>query len=271
MEVSRIGAYGVSAPSRALPFKVGMPGEKPPEHIPAGMEVRRRIYKDYGIQVLDSDVKFSKPDLLIVEEVLREFKRRKRNHLFGVKEIIKNKEIKIRLSNAQIHAGGAYSPEEKRIYLFDEINEKEIPEVLVHEIGHAVNYYSLPFEKFMEFVKDNGWRMTEMRPVYYNDNKYFQFGTKKIEVPGEKWDSVWNRFSLNSIAKEQDVFGQIFIDLPQKTNYPWDKNPLEKFAWAYEWFYNKKDAFEKIANAADKAGRKDLKKIYEFMDKKVFS
>lgn len=271
MEISRIGAYGVNAPTQPLPFKVGMPGEKPPEHVPAGMEVRRRIFKEFDIQVLDSDVKFTKHDLLIVEEVLHDVKKRKKRHLIGVKEIVKNKEMKIRLLNAAlIHAGGAYVPEEKRVYLFDELKPDEIREVLIHEIGHAVNYYNLPFENFMHFVSENGWQMTEMRPVFYSDNKFYQFGTKKIELAKDKWDSVWRRFSLNSLAKEQDVLGQIFLNLPKKSKYPWDKNPLEKFAWAYEWFYNKKEAFQKIAQESFEDGNPALKKIYDFMDSKVF-
>lgn len=273
MAISPIGAVGASPVYSSLSFKVGMPGEKPPVHNPEGISVRRRILNEFGIQVLDSDVRFSKAELLVIEKVLNDLKKKKRNHLIGVKDIVKNKELKIKLlKNALVHAGGAYVAEQKRVYLFDELPPEEIPEVLIHEIGHAVNHFNLSFARFMDFVKESGWNMKEMRRVFFNDNKLYQFGTKELDVPKDKWDNVWERFSLNSLTKEQDVFGEIFLDMPQKSNAPWDKNPLEKFAWAYEWFYNKNKAFKKIADRAyEETGDDTLKKAYEFMQNEVFS
>lgn len=271
MEISRIGSVGASPVSSALPFRVGMPGEKAPVHAPAGIEVRQRIFRDFGIEVLDSDVKFSKADLLIIERVLKDLRKKKRNHLLGVKEIVRNKEIRIRLlNNALIHAGGAYVAEQKRIYLFDELPQEEIPEVLIHEIGHAVNHFNLSFERFMSFVKQSGWNMTEMRRVFFNDNRMYQFGVKPLQVPKDKWESVWDRFSLNSLSKEQDAYGEIFIKLPRKSDAPWDKNPLEKFAWAYEWFFDKRDKFKQIAEQAKEEGDPTLSETFEFMEKEVF-
>lgn len=273
MTIAGISAVGASPVYSTRPFNIGMPGEKPPAHIPEGVEIRRRVFKDFGIEILDSDVKFSGAELLVIEKVLNDLKKKKKNHLIGVKEIVKNKEIKIKLlNNALIHAGGAYVAEQKRIYLFDQIKQEEIPEVLVHEIGHAVNHFNVSFERFMTFVRESGWNMTEMRRVFFNDNKLYQFGTKQIDVPKDKWGTVWDRFSLNSLSREQDALGEIFISLPKKTKYPWDKNPLEKFAWAYEWFYNKKDAFQKIAEKAyEESGDETLEKAYEFMEKEVFA
>ncbi|MEK7376730.1 MAG: hypothetical protein AABZ57_06180 [Candidatus Margulisiibacteriota bacterium] len=272
MEISRIGAYGASSVASSLPFKVGMPGRPQPQHIPEGIEVRRRVFKDFGIEILDSDVKFSKAELLVVEEILRDIKKRTKKHLIGVKEIVKNKAMRINLlKGAQVHAGGAYVAEQKRIYLFDDLPPEQIPEVLVHEVGHAVNYFNLSFERFMRFVQESGWNMTEMRRVFFNENRFYQFGARKMEVPRDKWEKVWNRFSLNSIAKEQDAFGEMYLTLDGKTKLPWDKNPLEKFAWAYEWYYGKNEAFKKIALEAQASGDETLEKTYEFMEKEVFS
>ena len=243
-----------------------------PQHIPEGIEIRRRVMYEFGIQVLDSDVKFSKAELLVVEEVLRDIKKRNKRHLIGVKEIVKNKAIQISLlKGAQVHAGGAYMAEQKRVYIFDDLPPEQIPEVLVHEVGHAVNYFNLSFERFMQFVQQSGWNMTEMRRVFFNDNKFYQFGTRKMEVPREKWEKVWNRFSLNSIAKEQDAFGEIYLTLDGKTKLPWDKNPLEKFAWAYEWYYGKKEAFRRYAQEACQRGDCSLERVYEFMENEVFA
>ncbi len=271
MRISPIGIYGASSAAPSIPFKVGMPGEPPPVHVPAGMDIRRRVMRDLGIEILDSDVKFEKAELLIVEAVLKDIKKRKREHLRGVKEIVKNKELKVRLLNgALIHAGGAYVAEQKRVYIFDELPEEKIPEVLIHEVGHAVNHFNLSFETFKDFVKNTGWSMTEMRSVFYDKNKYFQFGTKKLDIPDREWDKVWDRFSLNSLIKEQDVFGEIVLKLPHKTKYPWDENPLEKFAWAYEWFYEKNETFRKIAEEAKQEGDPTLAQAYSFMEKEVF-
>lgn len=273
MAISPIGAVGPSPVSPSLPFRVGMPGERTPTHIPEGIEVRRRVMKDFGIQVLDSDVKFTGAELLVVEQVLNDLKKKKKGgHLIGVKEIVKNKEIKIRiLKGALVHAGGAYVAEQKRVYLFDDLPLKEIPDVLIHEIGHAVNYFNVSFERFMEFVQQSGWNMTEMRRVFFNDNRLYQFGMKKLDIPKDKWDSVWNRFSMNSLAKEQDVFGEITLQMPHKTQAPWDKNPLEKFAWAYEWYYNKNKSFKEIAEKmSEETGDLTLARAYEFMAKEVF-
>ena len=231
MSISGIRPVGTNPVASSLPFRVGLPGEPTPVHTPAGIEIRRRILRNCGVEVLDSDVKFSGAELLVIEKILKDVKKKKRNHLVGVKEIVKNKEIKLRLlKSIMVHAGGAYVAEQKRVYLFDDLSQDQISEVLIHEIGHAVNYFNVSFEKFMDFIINSGWNMTEMRRVFFSGNDLYQFGTKKIAVPADKWGSVWPRFSLNSLAKEQDVFGEILIDLPNKTKLPWDKNPLEKFA-----------------------------------------
>lgn len=272
MSISSVGAYGANPASAALSFKVGMPGQKQPGHRVEGLADRGRIFREFGVQVLDSDVRFSRAELLVIEKVLNDLKKKKKKHLIGVREIVKNKSVRVRLlKNALIHAGGAYVAEQKRIYLFDDLPSEEIPEVLIHEIGHAVNHFNVSFARFMEFIQDTGWSMTEMRKVFFNDNRLYQFGVKPVDVPKEKWDTVWDRFSLNSLSKEQDVFGEILIDLPRKTDAPWDKNPLEKFAWSYEWFYNKNKAFKKIAEKAyQEKGDPSLIKAYEFMRNEVF-
>ncbi len=261
MAISPIGSYSANAPSAALSFKVGMPGHKQPTHTVEGMADRGRIFKDYGIKVLDSDVRFSRAELLVIEKVLNDLKKKKKRHLIGVREIVKNKSVRVRLlKNALIHAGGAYVAEQKRVYLFDDLSPEEIPEVLIHEIGHAVNHFNVSFSRFMDFIQDTGWNMTEMRRVFFNDNKLYQFGIKPVDVPKEQWGTVWDRFSLNSLSKEQDVFGEILIELP-----------LEKFAWFYEWFYNKNKAFKKIAEKAyQEKGDPSLIKAYEFMKNEVF-
>jgi len=273
MSISQVNVYSANPSSAALSYKVGMPGEKMPTHTVEALAERGRIYRDFGIKVLDSDVKFSKAEVLVIEKVLNDLKKRKQKHLIGVKEIVKNKSNRIRLlKNALIHAGGAYVAEQKRIYLFDDLEIGEIPEVLIHEIGHAVNHFNVSFARFMEFVQDTGWRMKEMRPVFYSGNKMYQFGIKPIEVPKEKWHTVWDRFSLNSLSKDQDVFGEILLELSKKSSGPWDKNPLEKFAWAYEWFYNKNKAFKRLAERTYlEKGDISLKNAYEFMQNEVFA
>ena len=113
--------------------------------------------------------------------------------------------------------------------------------------------------------------MTEMRKTFFNGNKFYQFGIKKQDIPKEKWEDVWNRFSLNSLSQEQDVFGEILLKMPKKSQAPWDKNPLEKFAWAYEWYYNKNEAFKEIAERIqEETGDASLENAYEFMAKEVF-
>ena len=155
MAISPIGSFGVKSfgalpVNTASPFKVGMPGARMPGHIPQGIEIRNRVMKEFGVALLDSDVRFTGAELLVVEKVLKDLKKKKRSHLIGVKEIVKNKAIKVRLlKGALIHAGGAYVAEQKRVYLFDDLPAEEIPEVLVHEIGHAVNHFNVSFTRFM--------------------------------------------------------------------------------------------------------------------------
>lgn len=272
MAISPVGNFTAQPPSAALSYKVGMPGQKLPQHTVEAIAERSRIFRDLGIKVLDSDVKFSKAEVLVIEKVLNDLKKKKKNHLIGVKEIVKNKSHRVRLlKNALIHAGGAYVAEQKRIYLFDDLSIEEIPEVLIHEIGHAVNHFNLSFSRFMEFIKNTGWDMIEMRPVFYNSNKMYQFGIKPVKIPKDRWHTVWDRFSLNSLSKDQDVFGEILLELPKKSSAPWDKNPLEKFAWAYEWFYNRNSAFKKLSEQLlFEKGDDTLKKAYDFMQNEVF-
>lgn len=239
--------------------------------LPDGWLIRERVYRELGIQILDSDVKFIAGEVLVIEETLKEIRRKKKSHLAGVRSIVKNREARVRLIEAAlIHAGGAYIPEEKRVYLFDNVTEHDIPEVLIHEIGHAVNHFNLSFQQFMGFVKENHYELLEFRPTFFHQNALYQIGLRRIDIPRDKWDTVWDRFSLKSLAMNRDVGGEMFLENHDKTEMPWDKNPLEKFAWAYEWFVNKYEYFRKLARKAELAGDDSWEKNLEFMRDTVF-
>ena len=73
-----------------------------------------------------------------------------------------------------VHAGGAYDSDNKRVYLFDNLDRRDIPEVLTHEIGHAFNHFNLDFNKFMDFIADSGYDMVEFRKYFTTGNSYYQ-------------------------------------------------------------------------------------------------
>ena len=239
--------------------------------VPDGIPIRKRVSAEFGIELLDTDVKFITPELLVIEEILKRFnKKKRRHHLIGVKQIVKNKEARVRLLKALVHAGGAYDSDNKRVYLFDELELKEIPEVLTHEIGHAVNHFNLEMKKFMEFIADSGYNMTEFRKYFAPGNRLYQIATKKIDVPKDKWQDLLDRFSLKSLTRNEDVFGEIIVDDGKRRKQPWDENPLEKFAWVYEWFVDRNEEFKELAERSAEVGDYTWIKDYSFLEKEVF-
>lgn len=129
MEISRINSVLTSPINYTLVTQPLAPKTVPDAvPIPEGMPIRKRVSSEFGIEILDTDVKFITPELLVIEDVLKKFKKRKqKQHLIGVKQVVKNKEGRIRLLKTLVHAGGAYDSDNKRIYLFDNLTLKEIP------------------------------------------------------------------------------------------------------------------------------------------------
>lgn len=274
MEISRVNSalttpvnYTLLTVTNAVQPKT-VPDEIP---VPEGMPIRNRVSMEFGIEIMDTDVRFISAELLVIEECLKDFKKKKRrHHLIGVKQIVKNQEQRVRLLKTLVHAGGAYDSDNKRVYLFDNLKLEEIPEVLTHEIGHAVNHFNLEFSKFMTFIGDSGFNMIEFRKYYANGNTMYQIATKKVEIPKEKWQDVSQRFSLKSLIRNADVFGEIIVDNGKKDKKPWDENPLEKFAWAYEWFIDKNREFRELAERSAEEGDRTWLNDYRFLEDEIF-
>lgn len=237
---------------------------------PDALEIRQKVFKDYGIKIIDSDVKFNRAEVEVINETLEKIAQKYRQHLRGVKEIVKNKKQRVKLKKKFIHAGGAYDEANRRVYLFDNLEDgAEMEKVLTHEIGHAVNYYNLLFDKFMEFVKINDWQAVEFRPIFNPDNEFYSFGLRKIMVPPEELGKVWPVFSLNSLAENRDTSGSIVLEPRPESTWtpgPWSKNPLEQFATLYELFMNERQTFKKLT-------KKDptLARDWDFLKTEVFS
>ena len=274
MEIGRISGALTSPVNYTLLTTAGSAAPKVSEEpvpIPEGMPIRNRVSSEFGIELLDTDVRFISAELLVIEDVLQDYRRRKRkHHLIGVKQIVKNRETRVALMKTLIHAGGAYDGDNRRIYLFDDLGVEKIPEVLVHEIGHAFNHFNLDLNKFLDFIASSGYGMVEFRKCFNAGNSYYQISTVRVELPKDKWDGVVERFSMKSIAKNSDVFGEIVFDLPHKTRQPWDQNPLEKFAWAYEWFIDRNEDFKHMAETRAGEGDESWLNDYEFLAKEVF-
>jgi hypothetical protein len=273
MEISGINSVLTSPINYTLVTQTVKPKTVPDAiPIPEGMPIRKRVASEFGIEILDTDVKFLSPELLVIEDVLKRFKKRKqRHHLIGVKQVVKNKEGRIKLLKTLVHAGVAYDSDNKRIYLFDNLELKDIPEVLTHEIGHAVNHFNLEFAKFMQFTADSGYNMLEFRKYFAPGNRMYQIAIKKVEIPKDKWQDVVERFNLKSLARNEDVFGEIVVDNGKKKKHPWDENPLEKFAWVYEWFIDKNEEFRKLAQRSAEDGDYTWINDYEFLEKEIFA
>ena len=267
----------VGIPFGALGKKIGKPDDIEGSRSPEAIIVRKRIAKEFGIEVIDSDVRFAAAEVGIIEETLREIKRRKEQHLIGVRKIVKNRKQRIRLiQSADLHAYGAYDPNQKTIFLFDKTPQDMIPEVVTHEVGHAVHYFNMEFQKFMEFVALCGYNMTEFRKFFIPGNKYYQMGSTRRPVPLDQWGSVLNRFSMTSLSKNSDIFGDIHLEKSGKrtadrsSQPPWEANPLEQFAWAYEWYHRRADDFAQMADVAERAGDPTWKNRLNFLEEEIF-
>jgi hypothetical protein len=271
MSISAINGLGVNQVGVMLPYRLGAVAQGKNIPMPDGMAIRRRVSRDFNIDILDTDSRFTFGEVAAIEETLKEIKKRKRSHLIGVKQVVKNKSARVRLEEARhISAGGAYDPDQKRVYLFDSTPEKDISEVLTHEIGHAVNYFNIEFSQFMQFVKDSGYNMKEFRRFFAPGNVLHQFAAKMVDVPKSDWDRLLERFSLNSLVENRDVFGEIVLETRRKPRFPWEQNPLERFAWAYEWFVNKTPKFKALAERAALKGDPSWLADYDFLKDEVF-
>ena len=277
MAIDPVGSnniYSVQQMGTPVPYnQLGVQGiNTQPIAIPDGIILRKKIAKEYGIEVVDSDAKFSGAEIAIIADTLEDIKKKKRQHLMGVRQIIKNREQRIKLLNElRIDAGGAYEADSKRVYIFDNAKPEDIPEILVHEVGHAVSHFNLKFKEFMEFVKGSGYNMVEFRKFFVPGNKLHQIGLKKIEIDKNRWDDVLDRFSMKTLAKNQDIFGEMILELKRSKKHPWDENPLEAFAWAYEWYFNKNPEFQKRAYKLAERGDSTLLNDYDFMEHSVFT
>lgn len=270
----------LAIPFGPLPKKIGRPDDIEEQRPPEGIRIRKRIAKEFGIEVLDTDVRFVAAEVAIIEETLKEIKRRKRTHLMGVCRIVKNRKERIKLiESADLHAYGAYEPTQKTIFLFDNITSQMIPEVVTHEVGHAVHYFNIEFRKFMEFVETCGYNMVEFRKFFIPGNRFYQIGAITKQIPHEQWNAVWGRFSMNSLSKNSDIFGEIHLEKPGTVGTPsgrtphrppWEANPLEQFAWAYEWYLRRSDDFATMADAADHGGDPTWKNRFKFLTEVVF-
>jgi len=269
--ISPIGNMSIPQVGVTLPYRLGAVDQAKQVPIPDGMQIRKRVSKEFGIDIMDTDVKFSLAEVATIEETLKEIRRRNKAHLMGVRQIVKNKEGRVRLENARhVSAGGAYVPEQKRVYVFDNVLEKDIPEVVIHEVGHAVNYFNLEFSKFMQFIRDSGYNMVEFRKFFIPGNKLYQIGSKMVNVPKDGWSDLEERFSLNSLVENRDVFGEIVLKPKRKPLFPWDENPLERFAWAYEWFVMKSPEFQKLAERAAEKGDPTWMADFDFIKDEIF-
>lgn len=275
MEINPVshGAYGITQTGTPIPYnQLGIQGiNTQPIVIPDGIIIRKKVAQEYGIEIVDSDVKFTGIEVAVIADTLEEIKKKKRQHLIGVRQIIKNREQRVRLlQGLRIDAGGAYDCDSKRVYIFDNVPPEGIPEVLVHEVGHAVSHFNLRFQEFMEFVKGTGYNMVEFRKFFVPGNKMHQIGLKKIDISREKWDDVLNRFSMKSLLHSQDIFGEIILELNKRKTHPRDENPLEAFAWAYEWYVNRNPEFQRAAYRKAERGDSSMLNEYSFMVNKVF-
>jgi Zn-dependent peptidase ImmA (M78 family) len=247
--ISASRPFALTNISTALPSLPQVQTEPPPQVVPAAVFQRKKIKREYGIDVLDSDVKFSVEDVEVIGQTLEEIRKKKKQHLIGVKKIIKNQKHRLTIKKAMmVSAGGAYDADNKTVYIFDNVPPDGIPEVLTHEIGHAVSHFNLEFQKFMQFVKESGYNMQEFRRFFVPENQFHQFGTKKVKIAPDQWGSLLDRFSMKTLAKNQDIFGEIILELSRhrqagagRKQAPWDENPLESFSWAYEWYLNQNE------------------------------
>jgi hypothetical protein len=270
MSVDGISSVRGSISGTELQFYTQVTPVQKPVVPPAGLDVRLKILEKYGIKVMDSDVSFSRGELVIIEETLEKISKREWSHLKGVKKIIKNKKSRVALKKRQIHAEGAYDEATRTIYIFDGLkDEAELEKVLTHEIGHAVNYYNLLFEKFMEFVRINSWNIVEFRQIFIPGNALFNIATQKRVLTTTQWRNVWNYFTLNSLAERKDTSGELFLEPKEDSvwkDMPAQKNPLEQFATFYE-IYLTDNEFLKKASEKNEIIQKD----YQFFEREVFN
>ena len=218
-------------PFAPVPQKMGKPDEIEKQRSAAAIRIRKRIAKEFGIEVLDTDVRFAAAEVMAIEETLKEIRRKKESHLIGVRRIVKNRKGRIKLiASADLHAYGAYDPDHKTIFLFDNVTPEKVPEVVTHEIGHAVHYFNMEFQKFMEFVATCGYNMVEFRKFFIPGNKFYQIGAAPRQIPLAQWGALLNRFSMTSLSKNADVFGEIILQKGSSrrsgSSPPWEANPL---------------------------------------------
>lgn len=201
----------------------------------------KEIEEKFKIKVFNSDIPFSEEELKLLSYTLSQLPR---EHLKGVKTIVKNKGIQMNMDTMpesifakrhQSRVYGAYDKTNQRILVFDLDKVDQIVPVVKHEIGHAVHTFNMTFDEFFQFTLKSGWDVVHYEQTFLNGNSIYNIGMQQIKLSKQEAYEQRHNFDLDSIKGKQSKYGKYFLVAPvdKQLLYAYS-NPCETFASYYE-------------------------------------
>ncbi len=201
----------------------------------------KEIEERFKIKVRNSDISFSEEELRLLTYVLGSLPK---EHLSGVKTIVKNKSIQLNMENmpesifakrAHNRVYGAYDNITQRVLIFELDNPEQIVSVVKHEVGHAVHSNNMSFDEFFQFTLKSGWDVVHHEQTFLGDNNMYNIGMQRIKLSKEEAFAQKHNFDLDSMKSKQSKYGKYSLVPPVKKQHLYAySNPCETFAAYYE-------------------------------------
>ena len=201
--------------------------------------VAELIDKEFNIKIKNTrDKRFNKTELIIIYQQLKKLPK---EDVALIEEIVKNDTLGMELEmmeakmNKNKEVFGAYDKENRRIYLFKDMDESTLRKTLTHEIGHAVHSHRVSLYDFLRFTLAMNWKIYRQEQSYIQGNLLYNIGTILKEVQFSSLDELVNHFDFNTIKKKSSKVGGYILKAPKEVEETYAySNPFETFASYYE-------------------------------------
>jgi hypothetical protein len=201
----------------------------------------KEIKEKFGVAVHNSDIPFTQEEL---QNLIYTFSNLPKDHLKGVKTIVKNKSIQLNMEmmpdsifakkhNSRVY--GAYDKHNQRILVFDLDSSDQIVPVVKHEVGHAVHTYNMSFDEFFLFSLKAGWDVVYYEQTFIPGNDMYNIGMQQIKLTKQEALEQKKHFDMDALKQKKGKYGKYSLIAPvEKQNLYAYSNPCETFAAYYE-------------------------------------
>ena len=209
---------------------------------PGEQAIAELIDKEFNIKIKNTrDARFKKNELLVIHNQLKQLPD---SDVSLIEEIVKNTGIglELELIEAKMTKNkvvlGAYEKENRRIYIFKNMDDDSLRKTLSHEVGHAVHNHRMTVYDFLVFLQSTKWKMFRQEQSFITGNSLYNIGVSLVEVAQKEWSNLHQHFDFETIKRKTSKAGGYILRAPEKwQDHPAFSNPFETFAFYYEQIY----------------------------------